>query len=210
MEWKLSPVEVRVLGCLVEKEITTPEYYPLSLNALVNACNQKSNRNPVTAYTEADVEQTLASLQKQGFIMALHEAGSRVMKYRHVFGEKVDVGPEGVAILCELMLRGPQTVGELRNRAERMRHFESLESVDAVLQELAGSGFVVRLPREPGRKESRYAHLLSGPVEAGSPGEPQAPDVNPVLELQSAVDALRSDLDALRAEFAEFKKQLGA
>lgn len=209
MDILLTPLEIRVAGSLMEKEITTPEYYPLSLNALVNACNQKSNRNPVTEYTESDVEKAMQSLQKQGLLVALHEAGSRVMKYRHVIGEKLDLKPEGAAILCELMLRGPQTVGELRSRADRMRTFSSLEAVETVLQSLTDSGFVTRLPREPGRKESRYAHLLSGPVDTASPGEVQAAAESPIQKIQGEVTALRSDLDALRAEFEDFKKQLG-
>ncbi len=208
MDILLTPLEIRVAGSLIEKEITTPEYYPLSLNALVNACNQKSNRNPVTQFAEADVDKGVQSLQRQGFLMALHEAGSRVIKYRHMVGEKLNLGPEAIAILCELMLRGPQTVGELRNRADRMRSFASLEAVETVLQSLMDSGFVTRLPREPGRKESRYAHLLSGPAEMSSTPAAAAEE-DATYAPQSVVDALRKDLDALRAEFEDFKRQLG-
>lgn len=207
MELLLGPLEIRILGCLIEKEFTTPEYYPLSLNALVNACNQKSNRNPVTEYTETDVEKGAQNLQKAGFLMTLHEAGSRVIKYRHMFGNKLNIGPEETAVLCELMLRGPQTVGELRGHADRMRNFDSLASVETVLQSLSAAGYSTRLPREPGRKESRYAHLLSGPAAAeAAPIRPQEQDYE---TLQNAVDVLRKDLEALRAEFVDFKRQIG-
>jgi hypothetical protein len=187
-----------------------PEYYPLSLNSLVNASNQKSNRNPVTNYSESDIELILSGLQKEGFVVSLHESGSRVLKYRHIFNEKVDVGPEGTALLCELMLRGPQTAGELRSHTERMRHFEHLESVESVLQKLAAAGYVVRLPREPGRKESRYAHLLSGPMESVAETTTPEPEGSAMKELCDKVDSLRRELDALRSEFDAFKKQLGS
>lgn len=210
MEIRLSSNEIRILGCLIEKEMTTPEYYPLSLNSLVNACNQKSNRNPVLELTEADVEKGAQSLQRQGFILSLHEAGSRVIKYRHLFGEKLNLGPEEIALLCELMLRGPQTVGELRGHADRMRSFPTLESVDAVLQTLTHAGFVARLPREPGRKESRYAHLFSEAVSSEEAVTTADPQKSPEYDLKSVVDALRHDLQTLRAEFEEFKRQLGS
>ena len=161
MESPLDAQEVRVLGSLLEKEITTPEYYPLSLNALVNACNQKSNRDPVVHFDEATVERTLQRLRDQGWLLSITGAGSRVPKYGHRFAEKLNLGRRELAIVCELMLRGHQTLGELRSRAERMHHFDDLAEVEAVIERCAE--LMVQLPRRPGEKEARYAHLLSGP-----------------------------------------------
>lgn len=174
MDLLLHPAEVRVLGSLLEKEITTPEYYPLSLNALVNACNQKSNRDPVVEFDSETVGQALEALRDKGLLLAITGAGSRVPKYGHRISEKLNLGRRELAILCELMLRGPQTLGELRTRSERMHRFDDLAEVEAVLDRLPE--LVVKLPRRPGEKEVRYAHLLSG-TPAVSEGQEEPPPV---------------------------------
>src|SRR5450432_883191 len=160
MDLYLHPVEVRILGSLLEKEITTPEYYPLSLNALVNACNQKSNRDPAVNFDDVTVERALLSLRDKGLLLSITAAGSRVQKYAHRISEKLNLGRPELAVLCELMLRGPQTLGELRTRDERMHHFDDLDQVQSVIDRLPE--LIVKLDRRPGEKESRYAHLLSG------------------------------------------------
>ena len=160
MDLLLHPAEVRVLGSLLEKEVTTPEYYPLSLNALVNACNQKSNRDPVVEFDASTVERALQSLRDKGLLLAITGAGSRVPKYSHRFSEKLNLGRRELAILCELMIRGPQTLGELRTHCERMHPFDDLAEVEAVIDRLPE--LIVKLGRRPGEKEVRYAHLLSG------------------------------------------------
>ena len=163
----LSEVETRVLGSLVEKELTTPEYYPLSLNALVNACNQKSNRDPVMNLNEDAVSQALRSLDKEGLAGPADAMDNRVTKFEHRLQEAFNFDRREIAILCELLLRGPQTPGELRSRAERMHRFDDLGQVQSTLQRLAQREppVVKMLPRQPGTKEARYAHLLSGDVE---------------------------------------------
>src|SRR6202163_3466447 len=160
MELVLTPVEVRVICSLLEKEVTTPEYYPLSLNALVNACNQKSNRDPVVDFDASTVEEALLSLRDKGLLLAITGAGSRVPKYAHRISEKLNLGRRELAILCELMLRGPQTLGELRTHCERLHPFDDLAEVEAVIERLPE--LIVKLSRRPGEKEVRYAHLLSG------------------------------------------------
>jgi uncharacterized protein len=168
----LSDVETRVLGSLVEKELTTPEYYPLSLNALVNACNQKSNRDPVTTLNENAVSQALRSLDKEGLAGPADAIDNRVTKFEHRLQEAFNFDRREIAILCELLLRGPQTPGELRSRAERMHRFDDLGQVQSTLQRLAQREppVVKILPRQPGTKEARYAHLLSGDVQIPGAG----------------------------------------
>jgi uncharacterized protein len=208
MELSLHPVEVRVLGSLLEKEITTPEYYPLSLNALLNACNQKSNRDPVVNFDEATVERALQSLRDKGLLLAISGAGSRVQKYGHRISEKLNLGRRELAILCELMLRGPQTLGELKNRSERMHAFDDLSEVEAVIERQPE--LVRKLPRRPGEKEVRYAHLLSGEplsVMAAEPASPAklAPDRLDLIEAEMA--RVNQELEDLKQQFAGFKKQ---
>ncbi|HZU25338.1 MAG TPA: YceH family protein [Bryobacteraceae bacterium] len=209
----LSPVEARVLGALIEKEITTPEYYPLSLNALVNACNQKSNRDPVVAYDDDTVEDALELLRAKGLAVRITGSGSRVPKHAHRFGEKFNFGRRELAILCELMLRGPQTVGELRNRSERMHRFDDLEQVETILQRLMEhepDPLVLRMARQPGEKEARYAQLLSGEPQAATAGAAEQADVprgDRITELETEVGRLREELASLRAQFAEFRRQ---
>jgi uncharacterized protein len=163
----LSDIEVRVLGCLVEKQVTTPEYYPLTLNSLTLACNQKNNRNPVTAYSENEVAAALETLREKNLTYVFHGSTSRVPKYKHVMPEVMHLSKPEMAVMCVLMLRGPQTVGELRGHGARLYEFSSLEEVDETLNALVSrepESLVVRLPRQPGQKEARVAHLLSGEV----------------------------------------------
>src|SRR6516165_9666067 len=171
MNIELSPIEARVIGCLIEKQITTPDQYPLSLNALVNACNQKSNRDPVMSADEAGVQTTLDHLSRKHLVIEKSGFGSRVPKYQHRFCNtefgSLKFTPQELAIVCELLVRGPQTPGELRTRAARMASLSDVGQVEAALESLSGRAdgpFVVRLPREPGRRDSRYAHLFSGAV----------------------------------------------
>jgi uncharacterized protein YceH (UPF0502 family) len=163
----LTAVEARVLGALVEKEITTPDYYPLSLNALVNACNQRSNREPVMNVSEDDVRRALNNLQDKDLAGHARSSDGRVAKYEHWLGEAFNFSRAEVALLCVLLLRGPQTPGELRGRTERLHRFDEISDVHSGLQKLIDRdpSLVAVLPRQPGTKESRYAHLLSGPVE---------------------------------------------
>ncbi len=218
MDLLLHPAEVRVLGSLLEKEITTPEYYPLSLNALVNACNQKSNRDPVVEFDSETVGQALEALRDKGLLLAITGAGSRVPKYGHRISEKLNLGRRELAILCELMLRGPQTLGELRTRSERMHRFDDLAEVEAVLDRLPE--LVVKLPRRPGEKEVRYAHLLSG-TPAVSEGQEEPPPVRAerpdlvatgrgperIAALESEVTQLRDEIEILKQQFADFRRQ---
>jgi uncharacterized protein YceH (UPF0502 family) len=210
MDLLLDPPEVRVLGSLLEKEITTPEYYPLSLNALVNACNQKSNRDPMVHYDEETVEDALERLRDKGLLTTVTGAGSRVPKYGHRISDKLNLGRRELAILCELMLRGPQTLGELRGRTERLHKFGETSEVESVIEHMAE--LVVKLPRRPGEKEVRYAHLLSGEITAvqsgeENPREEPSPRQERIAALESDVALLRAEMEALKQQFAEFRKQ---
>jgi uncharacterized protein YceH (UPF0502 family) len=224
----LNEVECRVLGCLIEKEITTPEYYPLSQNALLNACNQKSNRDPVMNLDEAAVRQALHSLDGQSLVRSVSTSDSRVTKYEHRLQEAFNFYRHEIAILCVLLLRGPQTPGELRTRAERMHPFDDLSAVQSSLQHLMKREppLVKVLPRQPGTKESRYAHLLSGDVDSGVAesfeAKPQAnqsantvsADGERLAHLEEETAALRKEvsdvhkeISDLKHQFAQFKKQ---
>jgi uncharacterized protein YceH (UPF0502 family) len=215
MELQLSDVEVRILGCLIEKELTTPEYYPLSLNSLTNACNQKSNRDPVMVLEEEDVVRGLDKLRMKGF--ARHSAeGGRVPKYCHSLGERLM--PPELAILAELLLRGPQTLGELRGRSDRMSPCADLTAAEEVLGDLQkfDPPLAVLLPRQPGQKEQRYAHLLSGEPQSAPPERQplqEAARVRVMAEeeriatLEAEVASLRGEVAALRAIVEEFKAQ---
>lgn len=212
MDLVLSAVEARVLGALVEKDITTPEYYPLSLNALVNACNQKSNREPVMTLDEETVREALAGLQAHRVAGPAGGADSRVTKYEHRLQEVFNFDRRETAVLCVLLLRGPQTPGELRGRTERMYRFETLEDVQGALQKLMGREppLTKILPRQPGTKESRYAHLLSGEVEgtieAGAPVRADG-EGSGIEELRHEVAELRREVESLKVQFATFRKQ---
>ena len=212
----LSDVEARVLGCLVEKEITTPEYYPLSLNALVHACNQKSNRDPLMNVEEDTVRQALRALGE--LALARSASGdSRVAKFEHRLSDTFNFTRPETAILCELLLRGPQTPGELRSRAERMHPFEDLSVVQTTLKHLMEreTPLVKVLSRQPGNKEARYAHLLSGDVEVREAApEKDASSRSSVengrlTELEREVAGLRKEVSDLKRQFAEFRKQFG-
>jgi uncharacterized protein len=210
----LNEIEIRVLGALIEKDITTPDYYPLSLNALVNACNQKNNREPVMTLDEDSVRAALDSLQTQRLAGPAGGADSRVTKYEHRLQEVFNLDRREIAILCVLLLRGPQTPGELRGRTERMYRFETLEDVSATLDKLSHREppLVAMLPRQPGTKESRYMHLLSGdrpdtdstPLRAAD-GEGSAQDR--LAHLESEVAELRREVADLQQQFAAFRKQ---
>ncbi len=223
MDRIFSDIEVRILGCLIEKELTTPEYYPLTVNALTNACNQKSNRNPVVSYDQETVAQSLRRLQGEGLVIIVSGAGHRVRKYEHRFMEKLYVSKKEMVVLCELMLRGPQTIGEIRTRGERMYEFSGLDEVREALEEMMSERerpLVKMLPRQPGQKENRYAHLLSGePVipeaEATETQDPEGGSHIPgsrekeerIAELEAEVRELRREIESLKAEFASFKAQ---
>lgn len=205
----LNPVEVRVLGSLVEKEITTPDYYPLSLNALVNACNQKNNRDPVTNLDEGEVRQALHSLGEKRLAGPAGGADSRVTKYEHRLQEVFNFDRREIAVLCVLLLRGPETVGELRGRTERMYRFNDLDEVKSILQRLAEREppLVKTLPRQPGTKESRWAHLLSGDFPTSAPESPLRVATQVRREEGDRLAQLENELAQLRREFAELKQQ---
>ena len=212
----LNDVECRALGSLVEKEITTPEYYPLSLNALVNACNQKSNREPAMNLDEAAVRQALYSLDGQSLVRSVSAADSRVTKYEHRLQETFNFYRHEIAILCVLLLRGPQTPGELRIRAERMHPFDDLSAVQSSLQHLMKREppLVKILPRQSGTKEARYAHLFSGEVavfqakpEAEVTATSTRADGERVARLEQEVATLQKEIADLKHQFAVFRKQ---
>ncbi|MDD2736025.1 MAG: YceH family protein [Desulfuromonadaceae bacterium] len=217
MDSILNDIEVRVLGCLIEKELTTPEYYPLSLNALTNACNQKSNRDPAMFLAEEDVVRALDSLRfKQ--LAVLSADGGRVAKYRHLMAEKFGLMPAEQAIICELLVRGPQTVGELRTRGERMHPFGNLAAVEEVLQELIvrETPLITLLPRQPGRKEGRYAQLFSEIPEISEECVEAPPEAarqrvmaenERIVKLEEEVAVLRGEVTVLQQQMAEFTAQ---
>src|SRR5213594_1785143 len=197
MNHTLSDVEIRVLGSLVEKEITTPDYYPLSLNALVAACNQSSNRNPVTHFDEETVARAADTLRERKLVHLVDRFESRVSKYRHVLYETMNLGRPAIAVMCVLMLRGPQTAGEIRTRSNRLYNFSSLEEVEITLNSLMSgeAPFIVRLPRQSGQKEVRYAHLLSGEVTL----------TEPEVELDR-IGKLEKEVEDLKKQSEQFRK----
>jgi hypothetical protein len=216
---RLTPPEARVLGALIEKEVTTPEYYPLSLNALINACNQRSNREPVMDLDEEAVRLALHGLEDDGLAGRARSADGRVTKYEHWLGEAFNFSRAETALVCVLLLRGPQTPGELRGRTERMHRFEEIADVLAGLQKLMERepSLAVMLPRQPGTKESRYAHLLSGPVEAAAVVQQYAPapaytpaftgeagdQDGRLAQLEATVAQLKADLESLKKRFED-------
>ncbi len=225
MEITLTPIETRALAVLVEKEFTTPEYYPLSLNAVTNACNQKSNREPVMSLDESEVEHALSTLKSKRLTWRLDTAGGRVPKYEHNFSVKYSLEPPEAAVLCILMLRGAQTVGEIKSRTARMHEFARLGEVESVLEKLMqreDGPFVTKLPRQPGRKENRYMHLFAGEPEEEMPGDEaenesiaedesdspgsQSKRIN-VRELAEEVEALRQEVAEIRSAFEKFRTQ---
>ncbi|MGO9951970.1 MAG: YceH family protein [Dissulfurispiraceae bacterium] len=214
MDIILSDSEVRIIACLIEKELTTPEYYPLSLNSLTNACNQKSNRNPVVSYNETDVARILGRLQEKNLVRKTLTSGSRVTKYLHAILDRFDLTRQEMAILCELMLRGPQTVGEVRSHTERMSAFESLEEVESTLQGLAEHDppLALKMAREAGRKECRFMHLFSGGVEIMQDFSTESEEIQissheKIKQLEEQIVRMRIELDELKHAFSEFKSQ---
>jgi uncharacterized protein len=216
----LNEIECRVLGSLIEKDVTTPDYYPLSLNALVNACNQKNNRDPVMTLDEAAVRQALSTLQEKRMAGSATGADSRVPKFEHRLQEVFNFDRREVAIICVLLLRGPQTPGELRGRADRMYHFEALDDVVSTLDRLAQRDppLAYVLPRQPGTKESRYMHLFSGEPDASLLANAPSPTIDTSVNststapdrlsrLENDVSQLREELAELRQQMAEFRKQ---
>jgi len=215
----LSDIELRVLGSLIEKQVTTPEYYPLTLNALTLACNQKNNRHPVTALDEAAVAQALETLREKNLTYVFYGSNSRVPKYKHVMPEIFRLNQPELALMCVLMLRGAQTVGELHSRSSRLYNFSGLEEVEETLNSLAvkePEPLVIRLPRQPGQKEARIAHLLAGEINIERLAESELPkDAGSsklgagerVSRLERQVDSLDAEMKSLRQQFAEFKKQ---
>lgn len=214
MNITLNAVEIRVLGCLMEKELATPEYYPLSLNALVNACNQKTNRAPVMSLDEPTVREAVQALKERRIVY--QSDASRVPKYWQAFSKEFDLGNRDSALLCVLMLRGPQTPGELRTRSDSMCPCESLEEVAATLDHLITVGLVTQLPRQPGQKEQRYVHLLAGEATALETDAPQpqpARNFQPMgadrlAALEETVAMLQQELEQLRHDFLTFKQSL--
>ena len=205
----LTPIESRILGSLAEKQLTTPEYYPLTLNALINACNQKNNRDPVMSLSESDVSTALEHLRDRNLVYVYYGSTSRVPKYKHMLPTYYELDPGETAVMAVLMLRGPQTLGELRERTGRMHEFSGLDEVNQVLQALTTreDPLVQRLDRLPGQKDARYAHLLSGPIDtealaAALPARPAASE-----STNDRLTRIEAELAELREAFAEFRKQ---
>ncbi len=208
----LTEIEARVVGSLIEKQLTTPEYYPLTLNALVAACNQKSNREPVVAYDETTVQTALDNLRDKNIVYVYYGSTSRVPKYKHIMPDVYELEPSETAVICVLLLRGPQTIGEVRGRTGRLYDFRDLNDVNETLESLSkrDEPLVVKLPRAPGQSESRFAHLLCGEVESYTPPERTvrgSANDERVEKLEQEVETLKNELGGFRAEFEEFKKQ---
>ncbi len=205
MNQVLNEYELRVLGALIEKQIATPDYYPMTPNALVNACNQKNHRDPVVSYDEATVVRALDSLREKNLAYVFHGSDARVPKYGHLFPKAYDLSVPEVALMCVLILRGPQTSGELRSRTGHLHQFENLSEVESLMQALSAreEPMVVKLPRQPGSRESRYAHLLGGEVDLAQTVRPEpAPDRLDKLEEEIAL--LRQEVSSLRRQLEEF------
>ncbi len=218
----LNEVEVRVVSSLVEKQLTTPEYYPLTLNALIQACNQKTNRDPVVSFDEAEVMRALESLREKNLVYVFYGSNSRVPKYKHMLPEVFHLNERQTALLCVLMLRGAQTVGELRERANRLAEFKTLDEVEEALKSLIekeSQPLVTKLTRQPGQKEARYAHLLAGDVVAGNQADKihavdsatdSTDETERVSRLEREVENIRAEVGELREQLADFMKQFGA
>ena len=213
----LSPLEARVLGVLIEKQVTTPDYYPLTVNALLAGCNQKSNRDPVMSATEGEVQMALDALKRRTLVIDSYGASGRVMRYAHNLPKVLEIGQATTALLAALMLRGPQTPGELRMGSERLYRFADISSVEAYLEEMGArtaGALVMKLPKQPGSREHRWAHLLSGPVPiervAASPAEQEETvTTGEIAALKSNVAQLRDQVAELRALVEQLYKDLG-
>lgn len=214
MNLELNEAECRILGCLIEKENTTPDYYPLTLNALTNACNQKTNREPVVDYSEESVEQALDSLRNKNLVYVLYGAGSRTAKYKHLAPKFFELELPEVAVLCVLLLRGSQTLGELNQRTTRIYEFSGLDEVNQTLDNLIrrDNPLAVKLPKQPGQKEVRFVHLLAGEIDienitpTGQSSNSQAKNER-IEELEQRVEDLENELNEFRQTFENFKKQ---
>ena len=211
----LTETEARVVGSLVEKQLTTPEYYPLTLNALVNACNQKNNRDPVVAFDERTVTDTLEALRDRNLVYVFYGSTSRVPKYKHMLPSVYELEPSEVAVLNVMLLRGPQTLGELRTRTERLHNFSGLGEIQETLDGLMrrDDPLVVRLSVQPGQKEARFAHLLCGEIDveafAAQSARPARDGVSleRLEKLEVEMERMRAEVDSIRQTFDEFKKQ---
>ena len=209
----LEPTEVRVLGSLIEKELSTPDHYPLSLNALTGACNQSSNREPVMTLDESSVSHAIDVLRRLGLVRSFQASGSRVPKYQHLLAEAVDLSRAERAVLCVLALRGPQTLAEVRSRAARLMPGDDADSVEAALEALTArepDAAVTRLPRRPGQKEARYAHRLGGEVVFEREDTPAATPIaatDRISALEEIARELKNEISDLRSQLAEFRKQ---
>ena len=220
MNATLNEYELRALGAMVEKHIATPDYYPMTLNALVNACNQKNHRDPVVSYDETIVAKALDGLREKNLAYVFHGSEARAPKYGHLFPKAFDLSEADTPLMCVLILRGPQTSGELRSRTQHLRSFGSLAEVETLLQGLSlrEEPLIVKLPRQPGSRESRFAHLLGGPVEMEQSEAPPhlAPSVlqrhsenDKIAKLEEEIASLRMELSDLKQQFAELKRELG-
>ena len=217
MDQYLTETDVRVLGALIEKQVTTPDNYPLSLNALIAACNQSSNRHPVVAYDEETVLAAIQRLRRASMVRAIQRSDSRVTKYEHIATDTLDLSSNELGLMCVLMLRGPNTIGELRTRTERLAKFESLADVETTLTALierAKDPLVGRLPRRAGQKEARFAHLLSGDLAADSADSQDTtrpvasePSDDRIAALEQMVAELRSEIGDMRQQLQDFRKQ---
>jgi uncharacterized protein YceH (UPF0502 family) len=210
----INEIEARVLGSLVEKQLTTPEYYPLTLNALTAACNQKSNREPVMSLGETELLAAIDSLRDKNLVYLFYGSTSRTVKYKHMLPNVFDLDTAGTAVIALLLLRGPQTVGELRGRSDRLYEFGGLDEVQKTLDELADRAepLVLRLERQPGQKEARYAHLLSGEIDQAmtkvtAPLRSSGGSNERIEKLENDLESVRSELEQFKQEFAEFRKQ---
>lgn len=212
----INETEARVLGSLVEKQLTTPEYYPLTLNALTAACNQKSNREPVMSLGETEILAAIDSLRDKNLVYLFYGSTSRTVKYKHMLPNVFELDAAGVAVVALLLLRGPQTVGELRGRSDRLHEFSGLDEVQQTLDDLSrrNEPLVLKLERQPGQKEARYAHLLSGEVdqaaiavESATPRASGSGSNERIEQLENEVGTLRLELDEFKHDFAEFRKQ---
>ncbi len=216
MSTTLNEIEVRVLGSLVEKQLTTPEYYPLTMNALTAACNQKSNREPVMSLGETEIQSAIDRLRDLNLVYLFYGSGSRTVKYKHMIPSVYELDPAGTAVMTVLMLRGPQTIGEIRDRTGRLFDFRDLNEVQTALDDLTkrDEPLILRLERQPGQKEARYAHLLSGEIDlsklavpAERTGGSASASSERIEKLEGEVERLSTELAEFKAQFEEFKKQ---
>ena len=214
MTEKLTETEARITGALIEKQLTTPEYYPLTLNALVAACNQKTNREPVVSYSEQSVQKSLDDLREKNIVYVFYGSTSRVPKYKHILDKVYELDAPQIAVLCVLMLRGAQTLGELRERTGRLYEFSGLGEVNETLDALERfeEPLIVKLERQPGQKEARFAHLLSGEVSV--PTQPsnnsfsnKQTTTEQLAKLENDMESLRNELNLIKQTFEDFKKQ---